>query len=152
MPEALSWWEQRLREIPGVRSVEVNRSTGSLLVQYDPEATRLPDEVPGFLHPSNDASVRPRVSPPSTVAQTVMRRFWHTDARLSEATEGRVDLKLAIPTFLLGAGLWELLTGAEVAGATFHVLAWYAYNVFYQLHPGEFRVATEPTVRPRKEV
>lgn len=148
--DALAGWEQRFRDLAGVRDVVLNRATGSLLVHYDPEVVDLHQEFalgsPAPLDSSgnpveaySDGEGRPAIAPASLPARAAAAAFWKADTALSDLSGGNMDLKLAVPAALLGAGLWELAVGAEVAGMSFHVLAWYAYNLFYQLHPREMQ-------------
>ncbi|MDQ2733100.1 MAG: heavy-metal-associated domain-containing protein, partial [Armatimonadota bacterium] len=140
-PAELFVWETMLKEAPGVQEVTVNPATRSLLVQYDPEmehvfhhlgVRRLSGEwVP--VQPEGPETIHK--TPPTPTAKAIARGFWMMDRRLFNASGGKLDLKLAVPGALLGFGLFELLTGAELAAVTFPTLAWYAYNFFIHLHP-----------------
>lgn len=147
-PAELFVWESMLKDAPGVQGVTVNLAARSILVQYDPETEDVVHQL-GVRRLSGEwVHVQPEgpdtiyKTPPTPASKAIARKFWEWDRGLSNASGGNLDLKLAVPAGLLGFGLFELLTGAELAAVTFPTLAWYAYNFFIHLHP-EITVAVE---------
>jgi hypothetical protein len=134
----------------GVASVDTNTRTGSVLVHYD-RHTISKDDLFAMLH---DVGVAARgllgaeeipedlggdvggdVAPHSSTATGVMDGLTDLDRRISEATGGKLDLKLLVPAGLGLLALRQVLTAglglAEVPG---YVLLWYTFDSFYKLH------------------
>ncbi len=137
----LAWLRSRLDATPGVTHTEVNAETGSILVHHD-ASTTLEDllEQAGLsedvllegLPPRLRAQVRGEAS---HLAQRLTDRFFEADAQLSRATDGWLDLKMAVPLGLLSAGVWRLLAeGFSVLEVPPYLLVWWGFDTFVKLH------------------
>ncbi|HEX2987534.1 MAG TPA: hypothetical protein VHS06_05120 [Chloroflexota bacterium] len=131
-----------LRE--GIRQVEGNSTTGSLLLHYDPEQLNH-DQLLSIL---KDAGVivrdileaggteLPAVGK-STTATSITDSLNDLDRRLSSITGRRLDLKLLFPATLGALGLRQVLTqGLGLNQVPAYVLLWYAFDSFWKFHAG----------------
>jgi hypothetical protein len=146
-PAEMKQIEQELGRRDGITSVTTDARTGSVLVQYD-HRTVSKDDLVAMLY---DVGVVARevlgaealpigreggVVEHSTAATGVLDALTDLDRRISELTDGKVDLKLLMP---LGLGLLaarQILTtgGLGLAEVPAYVLLWYTFDSFYKLH------------------
>jgi hypothetical protein len=156
-PEALECIEDRLSEHPAVASVSTNARTGSVLVQYDHQrltkddlkellwdaglvarellgAEEIPEGLGRDSADGSDATAAPG-APHSTTATTLLDALTDLDQRLSKLTNGKLDIKLLVPT---GLGLLALrqiaINGLGLGQVPGYVLLWYTFDSFYKLH------------------
>jgi hypothetical protein len=138
--------ERDLSQQDGVTSVATNARTGSVLVHYDRHALSNDDLMP-MLHDAGIVAAEilgadevaedlaEGVVEHSSTASGIMDALTDLDRRLSEATGGRVDIKLLVPAGLSLLALRQIMTSgfglAEVPG---YVLLWYTFDSFYKLH------------------
>jgi hypothetical protein len=128
----------------GIRRVEGNSTTGSLLLHYDPERLGR-DQLLAILR---DAGLIVRdileaggnELPPagkSTTATSITDALNDLDHRLSRITGRRLDLKLLFPTALGALGLRQALSqGLGLNRVPGYVLLWYAFDSFWKFHEG----------------
>jgi hypothetical protein len=146
-PEALASLLARLSARPGVRSARYSPASGSVLVEYDPDAlseAALQRELPLLEAPVVGAS--PGLPPSTPAARAVSRSWWNADAWVGKVSSGRMDLRTLLPVALLLVAARQVLLQGELGAAPWHALLWYSYNLFYQFHP-EIR---EPPPQPGK--
>lgn len=143
-PAALAALLARLSGRPGVRSARYSPASGSVVVEYDPDA--LSEAVLTRDLPIIEGTVeREGAAPPSTpAARAVARGWWETDAFLARISRGQMDLRTMLPLALLLVALRQLFLQGELGAAPWHALLWYSYNLYYQFHP-EIR---DPPFRP----
>jgi hypothetical protein len=136
--------------IPGVYSIEVNPSTGSVIMHYDPE-------VHGEFHDTLNAHGRdhfelPRRAPRteideieneleeeaeflaehSDVARAIVEFCKGLDREVKRATNNAVDLKVLVP---LGLATYTFLEiGVEAATPLWLTLGLFALNHFVEMH------------------
>lgn len=137
--------------VPGVHHVEVNPTTGSLLLHHrgsEPDMELLSGKLEAAVGLILDA-VPPRERPRargevSVLARNVRTGFAELDARVVEATGGWLDLKMAVPLALLGAAALQLIaTEGSIGVVPPYLLAYYAFDTFIKFHesispdPGE---------------
>jgi hypothetical protein len=153
-PAALEMIEDRLSEHPAVASVATNPRTGSVLVQYDHHSLTKDDlkellwdaglvareflgaeEIPEDLGREAETGRDAEPGAHSTTATTVLDALTDLDQRLSRATNGKLDIKLLVPT---GLGLLALrqiaVSGLGLGQVPGYVLLWYRFDSFYKLH------------------
>jgi copper chaperone CopZ len=133
---------------PGIHHVEVNASTGSVLVQYD-HTSRTRDDVVacvedvgiliGSVLEAGGEEV-PEIGDGaeqahSSTAASVVGTMNDLDQRLSELTGRRVDLKLLFPLALGAIGLRSaIVNGLGFAEVPAYILMWYAFDAFWKFH------------------
>lgn len=153
-PDALETIEDRLSEHPAVASVSTNARTGSVLVQYDHHQLTKDDlkellwdaglvarellgaeEIPEDLGRDEADSANTAAAPHSTTATTLLDALTDLDNRVSKLTNGKLDIKLLVPT---GLGLLALrqiaINGLGLGQVPGYVLLWYTFDSFYKLH------------------
>jgi hypothetical protein len=115
-----------LSQLPGVRNLEVNPRTGSVLVEHRLD----PDDLLRFAK-SNDlftlADERPVAARSAGTLGAVVERFAGLDRKIAEATAGTLDLAGLTFLFFAGAGLVQLARGQALAPAS--TLFWYAVSL-----------------------
>lgn len=150
-----------LLAMPGIREVQLNRRTGSLVIRYDPAELDAPELIE-LARAANllaldalaaDRSAARRM-PPSQIAQRIQRTFGEVDVRLAELTNGRWDLRTVVP-FVFGtlAARQILRDFGQVGAAPWYVFAWYAYDSFWKMnhdrqHPDPNESRPPPVPRP----
>lgn len=141
-PHAMARVREALQSVPGVRRVDVNATTGSVLVHHDAEAVKLDDVaesleagtdfVLALVPPRERAWVRAEVS---TVAHRVRTAFTTLDASISDATAGWVDLKMLVPIALISAAAVQVtITEGNWTAVPPYVLLYYAFDTFMKCH------------------
>ncbi len=147
----------RLEGREGVRRVEGNSTTGSLLLHYDPGQLNH-DQLLAILR---DAGVIVQdileacesglpAAGKSTTATTITEALSDLDKRLSMVTGRRVDLKLIFPATLGALGLRQILTqGLGLNQVPAYVLLWYAFDSFWKFHTGRQPEPTDYGVKPQ---
>jgi hypothetical protein len=148
-PEHLEQLRQQLQSTPGVRRAEINRETGSILVHHD-EGAVVEDllEKAGLSEQVLLDAVPPRMrgmvrAEASTVATDATDAFFDLDARLSRATGGWLDLKMAIPLGLLTAATWRFIAeGGAFLSVPPYLLLYWAFDSFTKLHQPEIERQT----------
>jgi len=143
---------ERLALLPGMRRVEANPLTGTLLLVYDAEDMRWLEELPEVAGtPELDlGSVRPRIEAgpadggnggrPATQVATF---FGTLNRRVGEATGG-LDLTVLVPALLVLFGLRALATD-KVLTPTWFDLLWFGFGTFVMLNARGESVKSTPT-------
>ncbi len=127
---------EALIAMSGIREVSKNPLTGSVLIQFDPNITGLPQmwaAVAGtginLSMPQQNGSngaTRP------IIGEAIMSFFGRADQRLSEMTGGAADLRTVVPIGLVVLAAREVLAG-RLGAAPWYTLLWYAYSSFDKL-------------------
>lgn len=149
-PALLRQLAEFVKAYGGVREVEINPATGSILVRYDPES---PDEIRALLRETENArsdfdsipelgeadelaekiqKEAEFLAAHSTLAQYVVNTVKALDRDIRVATDNAVDLKVLLPA---GLAVWAFLkAGAEVSTPLWVTLAIFSFNSFVALH------------------
>lgn len=149
-PAALETLEDQLSEHGAIASVTTNGRTGSVLVHYDHQKLTKADllellwdaglvarELIGAAEIPEDLGREPEATgvPHSSTATTVLDALTDLDQRLSKLTNGKLDVKLLVPT---GLGLLAIrqiaMNGLGLSQVPGYVLLWYTFDSFYKLH------------------
>jgi hypothetical protein len=113
---------RQLREVagsvPGIRQVEVNHRTGSVLVLHDPDVPLLAMSEAVGLRLETDTGTRP-------IVEQVGGGLQQIDTALRSVAGGQLDLRGVALIGLLGFGLYQLARGEVLAPAA--TLFWYAF-------------------------
>lgn len=131
-PAAMTRVQRQLSAAPGVDHVEVNPTTGSVLVQ-GADRQRLEHALDDSLNLL--ASFGGDVPPDQGVAQ-VVTLVRTAERRLRQATGGRLSLRWIVPSTFVGLGVRELLRqGLTVGTIPWYVLLYYGVDSFLKLYP-----------------
>jgi Heavy metal associated domain 2 len=153
-PELAREIRARLAGVQGIRRIEANPLTGSLLVLYDPEeitsleslltlsGTLIPvlpgldlGDIAKWLEPSgNEADSNP------SLAGGISAALGALNTRVGKATGG-IDLKLLLPLTLFMLGIKGLLVASKVPFPAWYDLLWFAFGTYFMLNPPEPRRA-----------
>jgi hypothetical protein len=140
--------QQRLVSLPGVRQVEVNPRTGSVLILYEatafasaeamqelakPLAELFPgleiDELQSRLSSANGSGSAP------VVTQGIASFFAGLNRNIDAATGSTVDLRILLPVGLFILGLRSLLITDTRPLPTWYDFFWFALGTYFMLHP-----------------
>ena len=158
-PATMAKAKEACGSIPGVHQVEVNPTTGSLLLHHrgsEPDIELLSGELEaavGFMLDLAPPRQRPRArGEVSVLARNVRTGFAELDARIAEATGGWLDLKMAVPLALLGAAALQVIaTEGSLGVVPPYLLAYYAFDTFLKFNesispdPSELEGEERPT-------
>jgi hypothetical protein len=147
-PTLASELRQRLTSLPGVRTVEVNPRTGSVLILYEAEtfastealselAKPLTELFPGveinemqsWLSSANGSGSAPAVT------QGIASFFAGLNKNIEAATGSVVDLRILLPLGLFILGLRSLLITDKRPLPTWYDLFWFALGTYFMMHP-----------------
>ena len=148
-PSVLHAAAKEIEAQPGIHHVEVNPSTGSVLVEYD-HTSRTRDDVVACVEDVGiligsvleaggeeipDIGGGGAEQAHSSTAAGVVGTMNDLDQRLSELTGRRVDLKLLFPLALGAIGLRSaIVNGLGFAEVPAYILMWYAFDAFWKFH------------------
>jgi hypothetical protein len=153
-PELAREIRARLAGLQGIRRVEANPLTGSLLVLYDPEeitsleslftlSEALIPSLPGLdlgdiaqclEHSGNGANSN------SSLAGGFSTALGALNARVGNVTGG-IDLRLLLPLTLFALGIRGLLVASKVPVPTWYDLLWFSFGTYFMLNRPESRGA-----------
>ena len=116
---------ERLSAFEGVRSVEVNPLTGSVLINHESEAERIIETSAkaGLLSIGGPRSV------PTHLHQRLSKTFGDMNGAMRHASGNELDLGGVAFLALIGAGIYQISAG-NAAAIPWYTAAWYAFNVF----------------------
>ncbi|MDQ6741842.1 MAG: heavy-metal-associated domain-containing protein [Candidatus Dormibacteraeota bacterium] len=131
-PARMEQIKQRIESHPGIRSVEVNPTTGSVLVTGDHN-----DQIHQALNSALVLVESLRNGEPSEKAvETVVGAVKAADARVLEATGGTISLKWLVPASFIALGARQLLAqGLTIGSVPWYVLIYYGVDSFLKLNP-----------------
>jgi hypothetical protein len=144
--------KRQIETWPGVRRVEVNPLTGSVLILFE-ESAAAPGEIErraresGLFAVESSAAERKRMPP----AEAAVERVRRLDERLREWTGGAGDLRSVVFLSLIAAGAFQLMRGKVAAPAV--TLFWYAAEAagLSWKGPASSPVTAGPTDLPRDD-
>ena len=150
-PDLMRTTQDTLAGIKGVRAVEVNPVTGSVLLLHDPAVLTFEDltsaaAAANIVLTVPDPSDGPTTTPggPSPLAQRINSAFGQMDGALARITGKRADARTLLPLGLGAIAVRQLAaSGAQLSSIPWYILLWYSfeiytkYNVKYQLTRNE---------------
>lgn len=135
----------RLRRSKRVRGVEANASTGSLLVNFDPDdpidllisdLRTIGFEIASAMNAGRELRTE------STGAVLVKHVMGGANEKLHEMTHGHFDLRLAVPAIYLVLAVRNFTRHrARLRDASWYQLLYWAFDSFFKLH--EEQIARE---------
>lgn len=136
----------KLRQIPGIREVQTNAVTGSLLIYYNlpelttPTSTLALTEATAELFPELQPQTllaelkSPPLASPSA-ARGLTGVLAAANAQVAALTGG-LDLKFLVPLLLFGLGVRSLLLAEKIQAPSWYDYFWFAFSTFMMLHRG----------------
>lgn len=140
--------QRRLTSLPGVRTVEVNSRTGSVLILYKataftstealqelakPLAELFPgveiNEVRSWMSSANGSGSAP------SLTQGITSFFAGLNKNIETATGSAVDLRILLPLGLFLLGLRSLVSSENRPLPTWYDLFWFALGTYFMMHP-----------------
>jgi copper chaperone CopZ len=135
--------ELLLGNVEGIRDVTINAKTGSVLVEYDPDALDLNQlialgqaaniitDVSDLTASQMEGNTWPG---PSEASKEILAAFRRLDRNVSRLTRGTVDAKTLVPLALLTVSLGRAFLSERRVAAPWYSLMWYAYSMFMHWH------------------
>ncbi|HEX2923761.1 MAG TPA: hypothetical protein VHS28_07030 [Chloroflexota bacterium] len=134
---------QALSSVDGVRQVQSNPISGSVLLLYDPEVLGVESVLPAaraagldIVEPGSSLAADDPISPAALGINTAFGRL---DSTVAKLTGGFIDAKTLVPLGFIAAAARRVATsGASLDNIPWHTLLWYAFGVFtsYNLKRG----------------
>jgi copper chaperone CopZ len=131
-----------VKSVPGVKSVEVNPRTGSVLVHHDEHPAILDsmstaiDELGQDIFVEVLESELDEIVPgASIVAHFIKQNAGHLDSLVAEFTNNLLDLKMLLPIAFLSAGIFQASRNRYwLQQVPAWVLFYYAYDSYLKFH------------------
>jgi hypothetical protein len=140
---------QALAALPGMREVEINRRTGSVLATHEREvasaevltragaAIEAEGPPPASEAPPEAKAPGAEGEPPcervSEIAVEIARLFRGLNHDLCEATDGQLDLGVLATLTFLGAGVAQIASAKQIPPPPWFNLAWWGFRTFMTL-------------------
>ena len=129
-----------LKKQEGIQEVDINATTGSVLIRYDQEVHTQSDleailyDFGEILYSVAAEGEVPDLGHSSTAAQ-LTQAISDLDRHIFNLTGGSANLKLLIPLLMGAIGVRQILRkGWGLADIPGYVLIWYAFDAFYKFH------------------
>ncbi len=147
-PDTVNRIRRSIATVPGVKDVEINDRTGSILVQHEEQPGMLDslavafEDVAGDIFQEITTTEIDEILPGASIlGYIIKRRFGELDSRLSNASNNMIDLKMLLPIGFLLAGLHKVAKNRNwFDQVPAWVLLYYAYDSYLKFHG--------PSVRP----
>jgi copper chaperone CopZ len=137
-PERMNRIKRRVESQPGIRSVDVNPATGSVVVrgESDEQIREALDSALVLVEALQQGE------PSEQVVETVVHAVKAADARVRQSTGGTISLRWLVPAAFVGLGVRQLFAqGLTVGSIPWYVLLYYGVDSFLKLHPEHAPVA-----------
>jgi hypothetical protein len=128
----------------GMKQVEINRRTGSVLCLHDQrlhpdtilEALRRADPRVSVLQPGQTPPAPPPVEGPSAVARSLAKAFRSLNSDLLTVSRGSLDLGTLTTLGFVSAGAVEVVMKGDLPMPPSFNLAWWAFRTFMTFGTG----------------
>jgi copper chaperone CopZ len=141
----LSTVKKRLEKVPGVKEVEINERTGSILVHHEDASENSLENIGNAIEEVAMEAFEALLdieeeSVPglSILSHLLKKNLSEADTKVASATNNMFDLKTLVPLGFLGLALFKLAKDkALLAEVPAFVLLYYAYDSYIKFHgPG----------------
>jgi len=141
----------RLKKVPGVKDVQVNERTGSILIEHEDKQNVLENlgsavqEVASEVFDTLIEMQQSEVPGLSIVGHLVKSQASRLDTKVATATDNWLDLKTLFPAALLGTGIYTAITEKAWLGIgeiPAFVFFWYAYDAYMKFHGPSVRAVS----------
>jgi hypothetical protein len=137
-PQLAARIEDRLGALPGIRELQTNAVTGSVLVLHDTEQF---DEArwteaarsEGLFELTTEAPEARAPAPPR--GATAWAAWEKANQVVHRASRDRLDLRTLIPLALVLWSIKQIVTERSLARTPWYTLLWYAFGIFTRFHP-----------------
>lgn len=133
--------KKQLEYVPGVKHVEVNHRTGSVVVHHDERSDTLElmgtaiENIAEDLFHELLAVEEVEFPGLSVIAQLIRNTLSKADSRVALETRNMVDLKMIVPLLFFGAGIVKSRQSVNWWGEVpAWVLFYYAYDSYMKFH------------------
>jgi hypothetical protein len=123
---------QAFSECPGIRNVEVNPETGSVLFLHSAD----PDAIVAYAEGKELFRIFENANRPVHVSTGVKAKYRELDEKVKRATGGEWDVPAVAFIGLLGAGAYQIARG-NFAAPAWYTAFWYALNIFLKAQKGD---------------
>ncbi len=123
---------QAFSEYPGLRNVEVNPETGSVLFLHSAD----PDAMVAFAEGKELFHISESAKHPVHVSTGVKAKYRELDEKVKRVTKGEWDVPSVAFFGLLGAGAYQIARG-NFAAPAWYTAFWYALNIFLKAQKGD---------------
>lgn len=142
-PTLLNEIRNRVQRISGVRSVNTNPTTGSILIVYSSEAPSdfcraLFGQVTDLIRLTTDSS--PEIGDYSSTAVNLLSVIKQSDDQLRSKTGGSIDLKLLFPAAVVGLAALTLPTNLQTPLWLSFLM--FGFSCFESMHTGALEQPT----------
>lgn len=128
--------------VPGVRTVEINNRTGSVLVHHEAKPEVVDHLSAAFADIGDDifeeileTGIDEFVPGGSIIAHLIKDRFGGFNSFIAQLTNNMIDLKMLLPICFLGAGFYQASRNRDWFGQVpAWVLFYYAYDSYLKFH------------------
>ena len=138
LPDVADEVAARIAEEPGVIDVKTSAVTGSLLVLYEPRQLQLPRLVQALVRAGGlrgiEVDAREDWSRQPSHGARVREVVGQWNRAVQKVTEGKVDMRAAVPGSLAATGLAMFLAGRRRVPEWYDMVFW-AYVTFSNLNP-----------------
>jgi hypothetical protein len=129
----------RLRSAPSVQAVEATPVSGSLYVRWDPDSPLdlVLEDIRGLGYVVDVAAHWADAMGPadSDGAKVIKVAFRGANRRLHAATEGKMDLRVAVPALFAALAARQFIRDAgRIKNASWYQLAYWAFDSFDKLN------------------
>lgn len=122
--------QEQISGLPGIRKIEVNPLTGSVLVLHDLPVQGIDlKTIAGYSKAGGLFRLEAPNGSGKPVSEKIKGIFKGADRGVRDFTRGAFDLPTAAVLGLLGVGLVQMTRG-KMAAPAWHVAFWYALNIF----------------------
>ncbi len=132
---ALKSYGDQLAACPGIISIEVNPSTGSILLLHQTTVHEIL-EFARLRSLFSLAEQKIQKKPSADIRRNLGDAFKSVDRQIQNLTDGEMDLSGFAMAALIVAGTAEILAGNAVAIPWFAAY-WYAYHLYSRTNEGE---------------
>jgi len=128
--EYFNWLKEQFSSLKGIKKLEVNPLTGSVLIIHNSNKESLME----YAMANNFFSLKGLDSYPTGLQRRVSETFNGFNTQLKELTDGELDIGGLAFLILLGAGIYQISRG-NITAIPWYAAFWYALSIFLKAKP-----------------
>jgi hypothetical protein len=135
-PDVLEGIQRAVWPLEGVRAVDINPMTGSVLIEYQGDAQTFPQYIADHGQRSGVFTLhRPGLEPPTGLARAITDVTHRVNGVVRETVHGAADLRELLP---IAIGLYAVFAVDRAVGAPLWLsLLFFSFSSYQGLHPTE---------------